>query len=622
MEPNSSDPEKQEHTDDFFSGDLRAFAQLRKRLVNTIRAHIKSGYFPFQKKISAYVARVTAYCTPIVQTFSPREKIVFLVLCGIAFVSGVGLLFKANSFFMVEIPARGGTITEGVVGTPRFINPLLALSDTDRDLTQLTYSGLLRAKENGELILDLAESFEISEDGLTYTFKLKEDLTWHDGEPLTAEDVVFTVERVQDPTLKSPKRASWEGISVEKIDDRTVRFVLSRPYSPFLENATIGLLPKHAWDTVNSEQFNFSQLNIEPIGSGPYKIKTVRKDSAGIPEYYNFIPFKNFALGKPYIQNIRITFYTNTDALVSALEKGDVDAGSAISPEKTELFMKNKNHIMRYTLPRIFGVFFNQNQNAIFTERTVREALSLSVDREKIIREVLRGYGTSLYGPLPPGSLGFIPQTPRELETTKKKAEELLDKAGWKKNAETGVRQKTVKKKTQELRFALATADTPELKQTAELLKEMWSEIGVLVEIKIYKPGDLNQNVIRPRKYDALFFGEIIGRESDPFAFWHSSQRNDPGLNIALYTNITTDKLLEEGRATHDIEKRAEIYKKFEQEIIEDVPLVPVYSPDFIYILPQKIKGVDVGTIATPSERFLDVHEWYIYTASVWKVFK
>ncbi|MDP3725568.1 MAG: ABC transporter substrate-binding protein [bacterium] len=612
MEPYSPDPVKRGHIWNFFST-IKEKAQNR----------LKSVGFSFKIQIPEPVRVWFVQIVGIIKSFSPREKIMFFLIAVVCVISALGLLWNVSSFFMVEIPERGGSLTEGVIGTPRFINPLLALSDADRDLTQLVYSGLLRARADGELIPDLAESFEISEDGLTYTFVLKKDLIWQDGKPLEADDVAFTVLRVKDPVLKSPRRASWEGVNAEEIDSRTIRFTLSQPYSPFLENAIIGILPKHAWEEISSEQFSFSNLNIEPIGSGPYKIRFVKKDSLGIPEYYDLSPFKNFALQRPYINNLRIRFYQNAEELLAALTDGDVDAANAVSPEQTETYKKAGERIVTYALPRMFGVFFNQNQNPIFVESVVREALSLSVNREKIIQDVLYGYGTALYGPLPPGSLGFTGSVRGEEKTNeaRARAEEILEKAGWKKSGETSVRQKTVKKKTQVLRFSLTTGETAELRRTAELLKEMWTEIGAEVEIKIFKSSDLNQNIIRPRKYDALFFGEIVGRESDPFAFWHSSQRNDPGLNIALYTNITTDKLLEEGRTTPLKEKRIEIYKKFEKEIIEDTPLVTIYSPDFIYIVPQKIQGMSVGTITTPSERFLDVYSWYINTVRVWKMF-
>ena len=181
--------------------------------------------------------------------------------------------------------------------------------------------------------------------------------------------------------------------------------------------------------------------------------------------------------------------------------------------------------------------------------------------------------------------------------------------------------ERKTKKGTEILSFSITTSDVPELKNTATMIKERWEELGAQVELKIFNISDLNRTVIRPRKYDALFFGEIIGRESDPFAFWHSSQRNDPGLNIALYANIAADKLLIEGRENSDKNERALIYKKFQEEIREDIPAVFVYAPDFIYIVSKKIMGIDTGTITVPSERFLDVHTWFIETERQWKFF-
>ena len=530
---------------------------------------------------------------------------------------------------MVEVPAHGGSITEGVIGTPRFINPLLALSDTDRDLTQLIYSGLMRATPGGDLILDLAKSYEISADGLTYTFVLKDDLTFHDGESISSDDVVFTVNRVTDTSLRSVRRASWEGVSVTKLDEKTVQFTLLQPYAPFMENATLGILPKHLWEDLSSEQFGFSHLNTEPVGSGPYKIRDIKKSSSGIPEYYDLVPFSKFALGKPYVSDIRILFYANSEETLSAFENNEVEAISTVSPSRVREFEDEGGRVMTYILPRVFGVFFNQSQSPIFTEAAVREALYHAIDREKIVEAVLSGFGTPLYGPLPPGSLGFTDNLENkmilrdsEATSSQERAGEILEKAKWKKNEKTGVREKTVNKKTQELVFSISTSEAEELKQAANILKDTWENIGAKVEVKIFKAGDLNQNVIRPRKYDALFFGEIIGRESDPFAFWHSSQRNDPGLNIALYANISVDKLLEQGRVLSLTEDREKVYAQFEKEIKKDTPFVPIYSPDFIYLVPSNLYGVTAGTITTPSERFLDVYLWHTEVGKVWRVFQ
>ncbi|MBI2109260.1 MAG: peptide ABC transporter substrate-binding protein [Parcubacteria group bacterium] len=571
-----------------------------------------------------YIPKLQTEIVEPIKTFSLKEKIAFYGIAAIFAVSSLVLLSNISALFSVEIPSSGGTLTEGVIGTPRFINPLLALSDTDRDLTQLLYSGLMRATFEGKLIADLAETYEISGDGLVYTFTLKDELTWHDGKPISSDDVIFTVNKIKDSALRSPKRASWEGVSVQKVDEKTVQFTLLQPYAPFIENTTLGILPKHVWENVTSEQFGFSNLNIEPIGSGPFKIRSIKKDSLGIPEYYDLAPFNNFALGKPYLNNVRIHFYANADEALAMFESRNIEALSTISPARARELETGGRRVVTYTLPRIFGIFFNQNQNPIFTEKAVREALYEAVNRDEIVKTILGGYGTPLYGPLPPGSLGFkrSENVSGANSATLANAEMILEKAGWKKNEKTGIRTKTANKKTQELRFSISTSEAEELKNVVNLLKETWEAIGAQVEIKIFKAGDLNQNVIRPRKYDALFFGEIIGRESDPFAFWHSSQRNDPGLNIALYANISGDKLLEQGRISRNIEERETIYQKFEEEIKKDTPFIPIYSPDFIYMIPPKIRGVSVGTITVPSERFLDIYLWHTEIAKVWRIFK
>ena len=560
-----------------------------------------------------------------IKTFSPSEKMLFFVFVIIFTGSAIMILSNISKAFLVDVPAHGGSITEGIVGSPRFINPLLSNSDTDRDLTILIYSGLMKATPSGELVHDLAESHTISEDGLVYDFILKDNISFHDKVPVTADDIVFTTQKAQDASLKSPKRASWDGVTIEKINDKHIRFTLKQPYAPFLENTTLGILPKHIWGQIDAEQFSFSRFNNDPIGTGPYKIKKIKYNSAGTPEFYELKSFNDYAIGEPFISKIKILFYSSETALLAGYKDGDIESINSISPNKLSELADTGVNIERSPLPRIFAVFFNQNQASVFANIEVRKALNVALDKNDIVNNVLSGYGTSIYGPIPPGLLNTGATNSNNDKLNKQErinlAKEILENNGWVFDEETNVWEKKTKKESSQLRFSLSTSDTPELKATAEIIAQGWRDIGAIVDLKIFEAGDLNQNVIRPRKYDALLFGEIISRELDLFAFWHSSQRNDPGLNIALYANITADKLLEDARKATDRSVMIEKYREFEEEIDNDIPAVFIYSPDFIYIIPKYIKAFELGAAVTPAERFLNIHKWYIETDKVWNFF-
>lgn len=566
------------------------------------------------------------------KTLPLKQKVVFLFLVLVFLIGFFGILRNINSYFSVEIPKAGGTIKEGIVGIPRFINPLLEISDVDRDVTSLIYSGLMRPDGKGGLTFDLAEKYEASEDGLSYTFTLKEGVLFHDGEPVTTDDIIFTIEQVKDPALKSPKRASWEGVEVEKIDDLNFKFILEQPYAPFLENTTLGILPKHIWKEASLYQMSFSEFNIKPIGSGPYKLDKIKRNSSGVVTSYALEANKSFALGKPYIKKLIIKFYPNEEKLVKAFRNGDVETVGGISSEKIIGLQKTKYKLKALSLPRVFAAFFNQNNAPVFAKTEVRKALNRAVDKEKIVAEVLKGFGVTINSPIPPGTFGtelLDPPSaltgedgePSTREERLEAARAILTGNGWKFDEEENLFIKKSKKETLRLEFSISTSDTPELKQTAELLKSMWEEFGAKVELKIFEVGDLNQNVIRPRKYDILLFGEILGRDPDPFAFWHSSQRNDPGLNIALYANITVDKLLEKARVSQDSKDRKEKYLKFQEEVRNDLPAVFLYSPFYMYLTPEELKGFDTKNIVLPSERFSNIYNWHLKTKKVWKIF-
>lgn len=540
----------------------------------------------------------------------------------------LALAISLSDRFLVEIPRHGGTLVEGIIGRPRFINPVIAKSDADRDIAGLIYSGLLRATPEGGVTPDLAKAYLVSEDGLTYTFTLRDDLVWHDGEPITSADIAFTIEKVRDPGLaiKSPRRASWEGVTIETPDEKTVIFTIKQPYAPFLENATMGILPKHIWQNVPNEEFDVTYHNIEPIGSGPYRMGTiVRDDKKGLPSAYDLVAFKRYALGEPYITHLRIAFYGNNQELLLAYRNRVVDQIHTLEPKDAAVLEKEGGHILRVPLPRTFAVFFNQNQQPIFADKAVRSALNLALNKERIVSDVLGGYAQPINGPLPfvnlstsaTGTSGTV-----NMGGDIAKAREILEAAGWVQNA-ANIYEKTDKKKKQValLQFSVAIPDVPELRAAAELMKEDWENMGAQVTLKIFESSTFVGEVLSPRKFDALFYGQITGRVPDPSAYWHSSQRNAPGLNVALYANKNVDQILEDVRKENDFVERSLLLEKFVSEIGKDAPAVFIYSPDFLYAVSPKVRGMNTGLITTESERFLDVPYWYIESERVWEWF-
>jgi len=548
------------------------------------------------------------------------EKTIFAILVIVAVFTSILMLINVSNYFMVSIPKSGGELREGVIGLPHMINPVLAITDADRDITALVYSGLM--KYDGEnLTTDLAESFKVSDDGLTYTFTLRPDIYFHDGSQLTTDDVAFTIQKVQDPSLKSPRRADWNNITVNVISTQEIQLTLKQPYSPFLNNTTLGILPKHMWSSVSDDQFIFSKYNIEPIGSGPYKLKSLTKDSGGIPQEYKLAVSNDYYATKAYLDYITFVFFSDIDKAISALEKGKIESIASLSSKQAEQFSKEDYNIISTPLPRIFGAFFNQNNNPILADRTVRQALDIAIDRQVIINSALNGYGSPIDGPLPYGS---VSTSSKSQKVNMDLARSILEKTGWVKNPGTGIYEKKGPKNTiQILAFDLVTADATDLKLTAQIIKEAWTNLGAKVEVKIFDTSDLYQNIIRPRKYDVLLFGQLIGKDRDLYAFWHSSQRNSPGLNVAMYTNSKADEILEFIRTNGDRTINQRKYIDLDQIIKKDIPAVFLYSPNFIYILPKNIKNNSQGdmNINNPSDRWNSINKWYIDTEQVWKIF-
>jgi len=522
-------------------------------------------------------------------------------------------------------PRNGGTHTEASIEIPRFINPVLAqVNDTDRDITRLIYSGLVKYTKEGRLVEDLAESYSI-ENNTIYKFILRENIQWHDGKPLTSDDVVFTIKLIQDPKYASPIRSNWQGVEVENPDERTVIFKLTSAYSPFLENATVGILPKHIWENISPKSFVLTEENLKPIGSGPYKFNKFQKDKDGNIKSYALKSNEKYYLGPPYIEHLIFKFFESENDALKAMKSGDVNAMSLVSGyNSTPLEEDGGTIVHNFSLPRYFAVFFNQSKSKALQEKEVRKALALSINREEIIDVATGGQGAPAYGPIIRELLGYNPQIEEKYKFSPEQAKSILKAAQWKDVDGDGILEKRFNagEEPSPLEFTLITVGWPdftELEKATRVLQEQWREIGVKVNIIAYPPGELQQEFIRPREYEALLFGQIVGIDPDPFSFWHSSQKKDPGLNIALYGNKTVDRLLEEARQTFDAQSRAGKYVEFQNIISDDIPALFLYSPTYLYPVDSNVKGISEGKIADPSWRFADVNEWYIDTKRVWK---
>lgn len=557
---------------------------------------------------------------------SKRERYLIIGLLLIIVGSFLSLPFTTFYHYTKAMPDYGGSFSEGIVGEPRYVNPLLSQNnDVDRDLVSLIYSGLVKYNDEGKLVPDLAKSYEISSDGLNYTLYLKENAKWHDGTPVTAEDVVFTIQTAQNSDYGSLQRINWQGVDVEAVDKYTIILKLKNKYAQFLNNLTLNILPQHIWQDVKPVNFALSDFNLKPIGSGPYKFKKLKKDDAGRIKSYELESSKNFYDGQPYIDNIELKFYDSEYELIDEYNKNSIENLSFVSANNLKkIKFKKRLNVQELKLPRYFGVFFNQNEAEILSDKNVRLALSYGTDKKDIINKILDGRGIEANSPI----MGEILDMTSDVKTynfDQEKAKKLIADSGWGNPDDKGILSKTGKAKskkdkpvTEKLTLRLTTPTWSELNNVANLLKEQWSKIGVELIIEVLPSQELQQ-VIKERGYQTLLFGEILNIDPDPFSLWHSSQKRDPGLNLSLYDNKTADDLLEKARQTLNPLERVKQYQDFQKLVVEDVPAVFLYNPLYIYAQANSIKGFGNKIISMPSDRFSNVEKWYIDTQRNWK---
>lgn len=576
---------------------------------------------------------------------SPKELLVIYISFFIIIVS---TLFGGTSFYLKHlelVPKAGGKYIEGSIGSPKYINPLYAsLSDTDLDISSLVYSSLFKIDKTGNLKTDLVETQTVSDDHKVYTYQIKDKVFWHDGEELTADDVVFTFNLIKDPAYKSPLRASFTGVGIEKQDDLTVKFTLTDPYVAFDELLTFGIMPAHVWGAISAEAISLADYNLRPIGSGPYKSKQLVKDKLGNIKEYDLSINEDY-YGELAKVDVSFKFFESFEEAIAALNDNLVNGISYLPNELRKNIITPKTYnFYKLSLPQLTAIFFNSNNNSALTSVKLRKVLSYAIDKTNLVDNVLEGNAKIVDGPILADSFAYNTEV-EKYNYNPEEAKKLLTEDKWEsatisEEEITTLNDKKTKAETEDgealtesenkklamgagnwlikngdyLKIKLTTVETSENTLVVEAVKKYWEELGIKTELEILPLTQVQNEVIKGRNFEALFYGQVLGVDPDPYAFWHSSQTGETGFNIANFANKEVDELLEDARTNTDPIERKAKYSRFQEIVSENAPVVFMYSPTYTYLQDKKIKGFDVTRIIDPRDRFANIEEWYINT--------
>jgi peptide/nickel transport system substrate-binding protein len=514
----------------------------------------------------------------------------------------------------VEVPAVGGTFVEAVVGYSETINPILAPqmvqgNPADQDLSALVFDGLTQLDPSGTVIPALATEWTISDDGMVYDFLLRRDVTWHDGAPLTATDVAFTIQALQDPGYAGDANLAelWRRVLVEQVDAYTVRFTLEEPLPSFLFYTTIGVLPAHLLSDVPAAQVPTHRFSTEnPVGTGPFMVEAILPDRvvlAAYPDYWDS------PVG--FLDRLEFWFYAGEEALLTDQARGDIHGFHPVQPGTLASAVERPDLQLYSAMSAGYGiVYLNLQRESVpsLQEKEVRQALLYAMDRQSLIDGALAGQGLVADSPIPPTMWAYDAGV-REYGYDPERAIGLLDASGWLDSDGDRIRDR----EGQELAFSLLTTDDAAMVQMAEQIAEYWREVGVDAEVH---PVEAEQiaTFIRDRDFDAALVEVGLTADPDPYPLWHSTQASEGGQNFAGFANLDADMVMEEGRVTVDRERRTGLYHSFQQIFAEEVPSLLIYYPVYIYAVDEQVRDVQLAPLLLTSDRFRNIADWYMET--------
>ncbi len=583
----------------------------KKLLDKKLVASVGGKFFPRSKNIF-YLPRV----------LSRLELRVLQVLVVLFLASSLYLLRSAFLGLTIEIPRLGGEFREGLVGRPRFLNPLYAQGNqADNDISSLVFSSLFKFDKDGNIEPDIAESLKMEDNGKKYVIRIKDGVLFHDNTELTSRDIAQTINNIKDKDYKSQLRGAFSRAATEIIDSHTIQFRLEQANTAFTSLLTFGILPEHLWKNIKGAEAQLAVLNIKPIGSGPYKFNSLTKTVNGAIHSITLEANPSFYGKKSNIAKITFVFLGSQAEANEALKNKDID-GLAFIGSEAPRDLRRRADVKLYK-PETFNysaLFFNLSRGAAGVP-TIRKALSLSLEREKLYEDVVKDTGLPMSGPIPPELL----VEPRESPTLNlAEAEKILDEAGWIKGAD-GTRRKNIKAKTKKdkdreelLEINLVTTDDLRYASAAEIIKQSWERLGVRVNLEILPIGGLRE-ALQGRNYDVLLYGQALAQDLDLYPFWHSSEINSPGLNLSVLVNREVDVLVEKARKEQNFEAKLPYYQELETIFSREIPAIFLWSQSSYYVVSDKVRGIQLGRIINPADRFANIAEWYIKSRRVFK---
>jgi peptide/nickel transport system substrate-binding protein len=513
-------------------------------------------------------------------------------------------------------PVPGGIYNEGIVGTYSNANPIFATGSVDIAVSRLIFAGLLKYDDQNQLVGDLASSYSVDATGKHYRFLLRPGLTWQDGKPLTAEDIVFTFKLIQNPDAQSPLLPGWQNIAISAPNASMVSFDLPNAFSAFPYSLTTGILPEHLLAKIPAAQLRSADFNTtEPVGAGAFAWQALQASTTTDPakslSLIELKPFKHYAGGTPKLSGFVLHAYGSEEQLVRAFQKRDVNAMAGLSAVPPSLEHAGDVTIHNFQSTAAVMAFF-KTSTGVLTDAQVRQALVRGADTTHILQQL--GYSTKpVKEPFLRGQLGYDPSL-EQADYDPVAANKTLDAAGWVRG-QNGFRSKN----GQQLAFHLYAEDSPENRQTADLLKADWAKLGVNMTPVIQNLTDF-QTTLEFHTYDALLHGISIGADPDVYAYWDSSQadiRSNSRLNFSEYKSTTADTALEAGRTRLDTALRTVKYRPFLQAWQTDAPALGLYQPRFLYITRGEVYGLNEHTLNTDSDRYESISDWQIHTAKV-----